>query len=216
MKNALPLLVSVSLLALSACGDGFDNAVGSRVDSGQFGNATMNNHLVQTGQRSFMQALGERFAAEVPSTITFAFNSSELSAEAQETLRNQASWIRQFPEIRFRVYGHTDLVGSNAYNKALGLRRAQAAVAYLSSQGISGARLEALVSYGKTRPVIQTPGPEQRNRRTVTEVSGFANGNPATLNGKYAAIIFRDYITEAQWRHPEPNPPTSVFAPAAQ
>lgn len=216
MKNTLPLLVSVSLLALSACGNGFDDAVGSRVDSGQFGNATMNNHLVQTGQRSFMQALGERFAAEVPSTITFAFNSSELSAEAQETLRNQASWIRQFPEIRFRVYGHTDLVGSIAYNKALGLRRAQAAVAYLSSQGINGARLEAVVSYGKTRPVIQTPGPEQRNRRTVTEVSGFANGKPATLNGKYAAIIFRDYITEAQWRHPEPNPPTSVFAPAAQ
>ena len=156
MKNTLPLVVSMSLLALSACGNGFDDAVGSRVDSGQFGNATMNNALVQTGQRSFMVALGERFATEVPSTITFAFNSSELSPEAQTTLRQQASWIRQFPEIRFRVYGHTDLVGSTAYNKALGLRRAQAAVAYLSGQGINTARLEAVVSYGKTRPVIQT------------------------------------------------------------
>lgn len=214
MKHTFPLLISVSLLALSACGDGFDRAVGSKVDSGQFGNATMNNELVQTGQRSFMVALGERFAAEVPSTITFAFNSAALSADAQTTLRQQASWIRQFPEIRFRVYGHTDLVGSSAYNKALGLRRAQAAVAYLSSQGINMARLEAVVSYGKTRPVIQTAGPEQRNRRTVTEVSGFANGNPAKLNGKYAAIIFRDYITEAQWRHPQSEPPTSVFAPA--
>ena len=216
MKHTFPLIVSVSLLALSACNDGFDRAVGSNVDSGQFGNATMNNTMLQTGQKSFTVALGERFAAEVPSTITFAFNSSELTAEAQETLRHQASWIRQFPEIKFRVYGHTDLVGSNAYNKALGLRRAQAAVAYLSNQGISLSRLEAVVSYGKTRPVIQTPGPEQRNRRTVTEVSGFANGKPETLNGKYAAIIFHDYITEAQWRHPEPNPPTSVFAPAAQ
>ena len=213
MKNTLPIIVSVTLIALSACTNSFDEAVGSRIDSGQFGNATMNNHLVQTGQRSFMVALGERFAAEVPSTITFAFNSAALSDEAQTTLRQQASWIRQFPEIRFRVYGHTDLVGSSAYNKALGLRRAQAAVAYLSSQGISTARLEAVVSYGKTRPVIQTPGPEQRNRRTVTEVSGFANGKPATLNGKYAAIIFRDYITEAQWRHPDPEPPKSVFAP---
>lgn len=214
MKNTLPLLLSVSLIALSACGSDFDNAAGSRIDSGQFGNATMNNHLVQTGQRSFMQALGERFAAEVPSTITFAFNSAQLTPEARATLSQQASWIRQFPEIRFRVYGHTDLVGSNAYNKALGLRRAQAAVAYLSSQGINGARLEAVVSYGKTRPVIQTPGPEQRNRRTVTEVSGFANGKPALLNGKYAAIIFRDYIAEATWRHPPADPPTSVFAPA--
>ena len=214
MKYTLPLFVTVSLLALSACGDGFDRAVGNNVDSGQFGNATMNNSLVQTGQRNFTVALAERFAAEVPNTITFAFNSAQLTPEAQTTLRNQADWIRQFPEIRFRVYGHTDLVGSNAYNKALGLRRAQAAVAYLSSQGINGARLEAVVSFGKTRPVVQTQGPEQRNRRTVTEVSGFANGKPAQLNGKYAAIIYRDYVASAEWRHPPAEPPQTVFAPA--
>ena len=213
MKHTFPLLVSVSLLALSACGDGFDHAVGAQVDSGQFGNATMNNTQIQTGQKSFTVALGERFAAEVPSTITFDFNSAALTPEAQVTLRHQADWIRQFPEIRFRVYGHTDLVGSAAYNKALGLRRAQAAVAYLSNQGISLARLEAVVSYGKTRPVIQTPGPEQRNRRTVTEVSGFAEGRQAQLNGKYAAIIFRDYVASAEWRHPPSEPPASVFAP---
>lgn len=215
MKHAFPLLISVSLLALSGCGKNFDNAVGSQVDSGQFGNATMNNFLVQSGQISPMQALGERFAAEVPSTITFAFNSAQLSPEAQTTLRHQADWIRQFPEVTFRVYGHTDLVGSNRYNQALGLRRAQAAVSFLIGQGISGARLEAVVSYGKTRPVIQTPGPEQRNRRTVTEVSGFTGGNAARLNGKYAAIIFRDYVESAEWRHPPLEPPTSVFAPAA-
>ena len=214
MKHTLSLLVSVSLLALSACGDGFDRSVGNSIDSGQFGNATMNNSLVQTGQRSAMQALGERFAAEVPNTITFAFNSAQLTPEAQMTLRHQADWIRQFPEIRFRVYGHTDLVGSNGYNKALGLRRAKAVVAYLGSQGISVARLEAVVSFGKTQPVIQTPGPEQRNRRTVTEVSGFGRGSQAPLNGKYAAIIFRDYVEAAEWRHPPAEPPTSVFAPA--
>jgi peptidoglycan-associated lipoprotein len=215
MKHAIrPLFVSVSLLALTACGSNFDRAVGASADPGQFGNATMNNMLVQTGQQSFTVALGERFAAEVPTTITFAFNSAQLTDEARTTLRHQADWIRQFPEIRFRVYGHTDLVGSNAYNKALGLRRAQAAVAYLTSQGINGARLEAIVSYGKTRPVIQTPGPEERNRRTVTEVSGFVSGHPALLNGKYAAIIHRDYITSAEWRHPPSEPPTTVFAPS--
>ena len=213
MKHTRALFVLVSVLGLSACGDGFDRAVGTNVDTGQFGNATMNNALVQTGQRNFTVALAERFAAEVPNTITFAFNSAQLTPEAQTTLRNQADWIRQFPEIRFRVYGHTDLVGSNDYNKALGLRRAQAAVAYLSSQGINGARLEAVVSFGKTRPVVQTQGPEQRNRRTVTEVSGFANGNPALLNGKYAAIIFRDYVVSAEWRHPPAEPPQTVFAP---
>ena len=104
--------------------------------------------------------------------------------------------------MRFRVYGHTDLVGSDAYNKALGLRRAKAAVAYLSAQGIGTARLEAVVSYGKTRPVIQTPGPEERNRRTVTEVVGFVQNNPLVLNGKYAEIIMREYIKLAERKHP--------------
>lgn len=212
-KSFRPLVLILPLLALGACEkNALDREAGAFLDTGQFGNATMNNSLVQTGQQSYTVALGERFAAEVPNTITFAFNSAQLTPQAQTILRNQADWIRQFPEVRFRVYGHTDLVGSNAYNKALGLRRAQAAVAYLSSQGINGARLEAVVSYGKTRPVVQTSGPEERNRRTVTEVSGFVKGNPALLNGKYAEIIFRDYITNAEWRHPPAEPPTSVFA----
>jgi peptidoglycan-associated lipoprotein len=77
-------------------------------------------------------------------------------------LRQQATWIQQFPEVRFRVYGHTDLVGSAAYNQALGLRRAQAAVRFLESQGISRSRLEAVASFGKTRPLVNTSAPTAR------------------------------------------------------
>ena len=79
-------------------------------------------------------------------------------------MSRQADWIRQFPEIRFKVYGHTDLVGSDAYNRNLGLRRAQAAVAYLVSQGVSRSRLEATVSLGETQPIVATQEMERRNR----------------------------------------------------
>lgn len=191
------LLAASALLALTACGEtstSWDRELGSEVDKGQFGNATMNNTLLQTGEMSYTVALAERFSAEVPDTINFAFNSAELSPEAQAILRKQADFIRQFPEVRFRVFGHTDLVGSAGYNQKLGLRRAQAAVAYLTSLGISRSRLEAVVSYGKTRPIIQTNQPEMRNRRTVTEVSGFVKSHPLVLNGKYAAIIWREYV----------------------
>ena len=205
-------LITASLLALSACDMGkFNGELGAEVDEGGFGNATMNNTLVQSGERDFTIALAERFAAEVPSTITFAFNSSALTDQARATLRQQADWIRQFPEVRFRVYGHTDLVGSDAYNKALGLRRAKSAVAYLSSLGIGTARLEAVASFGKTRPVIQTSGPEERNRRTVTEVSGFVKNNPMVLNGKYAEVIWREY-TESATR-PSASAPAQLATP---
>ncbi|MFN7051968.1 MAG: OmpA family protein, partial [Gemmobacter sp.] len=74
-------------------------------------------------------------------------------------------------------------------------------------------RLEALVSYGETRPVIVTLAPEQRNRRTVTEVSGFAQGSQAPLNGKYAAVIWREYITLAERRHPANKVVEQVLIP---
>ncbi len=74
-------------------------------------------------------------------------------------LDKQANFIRQFPEVRFKVFGHTDLVGSQGYNYNLGLRRANAVVNYLVGKGISRSRLEAVVSYGKTRPIIQTSEP---------------------------------------------------------
>ena len=183
-----------ALFALAAC-EG--KTIGSDVDEGGFGNSTMNNFMVATGQIDPVQALGERFAREVPNTITFPFNSAQLTPEARAVLDRQANFIRQFPEVRFRVYGHTDLVGSDGYNRGLGQRRAEAVVAYFASRGLSRSRLEALVSFGETRPVIATPGPEEANRRTVTEVSGFVKRHPNILDGKYAEVIFRSYVEGA-------------------
>jgi len=175
----------------------FFGEAGQAANDGGFGNATMNNILIQSGQMSYAVSLSNRFAETVPTTINFAFNSAELDATARGVLDQQANFIRQFPEVRFAVYGHTDLVGSNGYNYQLGLRRAQAAVAYLVSSGISASRLEALVSQGETQPLIATQEPERANRRTVTDVTGFVDTHPSVLNGKYAQIIFRDYVASA-------------------
>ena len=203
MNSTLPkLLAAASLVTLTACGEAGNRELGAQVDNGGFGNSTMNNTLIQTGQIEYTVALAQRFAAEVPDTINFEFNSAELSDEARAILKKQADFIRQFPEVRFKVFGHTDLVGSAGFNQRLGLRRAQAAVNYLSSLGVSKSRLEAVVSFGKSRPIIQTTEPEVRNRRTVTEVSGFVESHPLVLNGKYAAIIWREYVDSATRPHP--------------
>jgi len=196
-RTAVILTMALALAGCNAAKKSFVSEAGAELESGGFGNATMNNTLVQTGQRDFAISLTKRFAADVPNTVNFAFNSSALDATAQANLQRQADWIKQFPEVRFRVYGHTDLVGSNAYNKALGMRRAQAVVSYLSSQGISRSRLEAVVSYGETQPLVYTQAPNEQNRRTVTEVSGFVKNHPAVLNGKYAEVIFREYVQSA-------------------
>jgi len=197
-----PLIAAAGVLALSACGDrqilsSWTQEAGVFLDTGSLGDATTNNTQIQSGEKSVLIDLNRRFAQEVPSTVNFDFNSSRLDAAAQATLRKQADWIRQFPEVRFRVYGHTDLVGTTAYNKRLGQRRANAVVNYLTRFGISRSRLEAVVSFGENQPLVVTENRERRNRRTVTEVTGFVTGNPTLLNGKYAQVIFREYVASA-------------------
>lgn len=175
----------------------FYREAGALIDPGDFGDATMNNIAIMTGEKQYTFDLSQRFANEVMTTVNFAFNSAALDQGARDTLREQADFIRQFPELRFRVYGHTDKVGSEGYNKALGMRRARAVVHYLSTQGISTSRLEAVVSFGETQPLIVTQGRERRNRRTVTEVSGFVENHPTVLDGRYAEVIYREYIRSA-------------------
>lgn len=194
---AAATLAGCSAVDRSAASQSFFAEAGAQLDTGDFGEATMNNRLLQSGQQDYTVNLARRFASDVNSTVNFAFNSSTLDADARNTLTRQADWIRQFPEVRFKVYGHTDLVGSQGFNRTLGLRRAQAAVSFLTTQGIDRSRLEAVASFGETQPLVVTEGRERRNRRTVTEVSGFVETNPLVLNGKFAEVIFRNYVVGA-------------------
>lgn len=197
------LLITVSALALSACSQqgqvykSYFGEAGNLIDGGTFGNSTAHNEAVARGDRNFVVDLTNKFSNDVPTRVTFGFDSAQLDTSAQAVLREQAKWIRQFPEVRFRVYGHTDLVGSATYNKNLGQRRANAVVAFLVSQGISKSRLEAVSSFGETQPLVATQNRERKNRRTVTEVSGFVESNPALLDGRYAQVIHREYLESA-------------------
>ncbi|UWQ13379.1 OmpA family protein [Aliiroseovarius sp. M344] len=205
IKRIKPLLAATSAIAILTACSGADVAskswfieAGAQLDEGDFAQPTAYNLGVQTGKINPAVAMANRFNQESQDTVNFAFNSAALDDNARRILSQQAHWIAQFPELRFRVYGHTDLVGSNSYNQRLGMRRANVVVNYLVASGISRSRLEAVVSYGETRPLVVTRAPEMRNRRTVTEVTGFVGGRkPTVLDGKYAEVIYREYVGSA-------------------
>jgi len=194
MKVLNKIVVVSAAVALSGCLE----TAGTLTNQDSFAASTEQNTLVQTGQGgsiAFLQHLSARFRAEVPTMINFDFNSVVLDGEAKRILRIQAEWIRATPTVKFRVYGHTDKVGSNAYNQRLGLRRARAAVNYLVSQGVPRSHLEAYASLGETQPLVNTEDRERLNRRTVTDVVGFAPGVRAhDFDGKRAAIIYGNYV----------------------
>ena len=102
-------------------------------------------------------------------TIYFDTDKYDIDAEDQAALRQQATYLQQYPGIRATIEGHCDERGTREYNLALGERRANAAKNFLVSLGIAADRLST-VSYGKERPVA-TGSNEQawaRNRRAVT------------------------------------------------
>jgi peptidoglycan-associated lipoprotein len=92
----------------------------------------------------------ELFRAFETENIYFAFDRSDLSDKAKETLKRKAEWLAENSE-KVRIEGHCDERGSNAYNLALGHRRASSAKKYLVALGISSGRVYT-VSYGEEKP----------------------------------------------------------------
>lgn len=199
MKISRLSIAILSMAALvSACGEAGRDRV-----TDEFGQATAANFASQdaynlSNQR--LKDLGRDFAANTQDTVTFAFDRAGLDANARRALDGQAAWLRANPEVRMTIIGHTDLVGSNRYNQGLGLRRARAVLRYLSRNGVSRRRLEAVASRGEREPVVQTEQRERRNRRTVTTVAGFARNYVGVgLDGVYSARIY-DRFQAGQFR----------------
>ncbi len=190
-------LTGVAGAALTACGPDFDREAGIGIDEGGFGNPTMHNHLLQSGEITLAEVMTRRFHAEVPSMVNFDFDSATLSKQARATLRAQAHWMKQFPELRYKVYGHTDAVGSAAYNRRLGQRRADAVRRYLVSAGVPAHAIIAVVSRGEDQPLVVSEGREPANRRTVTEIAGHIRRRADVMNGEYARILHREYVASA-------------------
>lgn len=98
--------------------------------------------------------------------VGFAFDSSRLDAAARDALDQAVRVIRDNPGVRLAVIGHTDSVGTAAYNQGLSERRAAAVVDYLVSRGIDRSRLSA-EGRGEAEPVASndTDDGRERNRR---------------------------------------------------
>jgi len=111
----------------------------------------------------------EYLASGVPDRVFFATNESILTTRSRDTLRKQATWLRENSEINVVLEGHADERGTREYNLALGERRANAAKDYLMTYGVSSSRI-SVISYGKERPVDSGSNPLawSKNRRSVT------------------------------------------------
>ncbi len=95
---------------------------------------------------------GDVITGNLRGGATFASGSAELTPELQELLGTAAGIITRNPTLGLVVEGHTDSIGSNAFNQRLSEARAQSAVDFLVGLGVPAERLTA-VGFGETRPI---------------------------------------------------------------
>ncbi|MEC9357617.1 MAG: OmpA family protein [Pseudomonadota bacterium] len=103
--------------------------------------------------------------------VNFGFDRFDLTDYARVTLDKTAAeintMVQKNPGVRIEVEGHTDSIGTNEYNQALGVRRATAVKDYLIRKGVSGDVITTR-SYGETKPIATNDTAKGRllNRRT--------------------------------------------------
>jgi len=106
------------------------------------------------------------------SNILFDFDKSDLRPESKEELDKLAATLDASKEYEIVVGGHTDNIGTEAYNMGLSERRAQAVVKYLLMKGVNNAYVGSH-NYGETKPVApnDSKADRQLNRRVEFEVA---------------------------------------------
>jgi outer membrane protein OmpA-like peptidoglycan-associated protein len=119
---------------------------------------------------------GDNITLNMPGNITFAFDSATLQPQFQPVLNNVAQTLNEYNQTVIEVAGHTDSVGSDAYNQKLSVDRANSVAGYLSTRGVSMTRM-IVTGAGETRPVASndTEAGRAQNRRveiTIVPVQG--------------------------------------------
>ena len=129
--------------------------------------------LKQNIPGAIVERVGEGIQVTFDSGMLFDFDSDVVRSEPRTNMRNLAASLDKYPGSDLLIAGHTDSVGTDAYNLALSERRANAAVAYLAGQGVSRSRMRAR-GLGETEPVAPNETEAGRSRNRRVEVAIFA------------------------------------------
>jgi outer membrane protein OmpA-like peptidoglycan-associated protein len=105
--------------------------------------------------------------------VQFATGTANLNPPARESLARFSGIVASYPELHFKIEGHTDDVGSDTTNQELSLRRAISVRDYLTNLGVPFGNVE-VAGYGPARPVADntTENGRARNRRVEIVISG--------------------------------------------
>jgi outer membrane protein OmpA-like peptidoglycan-associated protein len=100
--------------------------------------------------------------------VNFETSKATLKPVAREKLSKLSGVLLGFPgEYKLAIEGHTDSIGSDAYNQKLSQMRAESVRGFLVEQGIPKERIPVTEGFGRTRPIApnDTRAHREKNRR---------------------------------------------------
>ena len=128
------------------------------------------------GSRIEIDRRGDDIVLNMPSSVTFGFDSAELTSDARSALNEVANVLTQYTDTRVNIAGHTDSTGDASYNQRLSERRAQSVGSYLSQNGVSSMRLNTM-GYGANQPVASNATEQGRAQNRRVEITLTPTGN---------------------------------------
>lgn len=154
------------LVMASAAAPGYDeSSVPVNLVSGQTGNADIPLHRHEEGTAALERAIAQTGSATVYG-IHFDTDSAKLRPDSLPALNAVLGLIKNHPETRWIISGHTDNQGSDAHNQPLSEQRAAAVVTWLKAHGLDPSHLVPQ-GFGASRPVADNATANGRalNRR---------------------------------------------------
>lgn len=113
---------------------------------------------------------GDNITLNMPGNVTFAFDSSNLQTQFYPVLDNVANTLNEYNQTVIEVAGHTDSVGTDAYNQTLSQQRANSVSAYLGSKGVAQQRM-IVVGAGESRPIASNDADAGRAQNRRVEIT---------------------------------------------
>ena len=121
-----------------------------------------------------VKRVGEGINVTFESGVLFAVNSSDLNMASKDNLAKLTEVLNKYPDTYVRVEGHTDNTGSDDYNLTLSEKRAKEVTNYLTSRGVSSARMKT-AWYGESQPKDSNDTEKGKSTNRRVEFSIYAN-----------------------------------------
>lgn len=181
MKKNLILLSAVAIIALTGCTSAekpMKEMVITETEN-QFvmedidvSKKTLEELIVFNEEGVTIRKVGNNLVLSMPELVLFDFNKYEVKNKVKGSLNILAKALEENPDIRIKIDGYTDFIGSEGYNLELSVKRAKAIKNYLVDRGVKSSNI-SIEGYGKQNPIANnaTAAGRAKNRRVEFIIS---------------------------------------------